>query len=436
MTTVGVLGGGQLGRMLALAGLPLGLRFRFLEPADESPAGQVAERVVGAFDDADSLDRFADGLDLVTYEFENVPTAAARRLAQRVPVYPPPAALELSQDRLAEKNLFKRLNIPTTEYAAVGSRALLEQAVERLGYPAVLKTRRLGYDGKGQAVIRGPADVERAWRLLGDRPLILEEFIPFEREVSQLAVRGRDGAVAFYPLVENHHEHGILRWSLAPAPGVAADLQAGANDYALRVLRELNYVGVLAIEFFLRGEQLIANEMAPRVHNSGHWTIEGAETSQFENHLRAAAGWPLGSTAPVGWSAMVNLIGAAPDVAALLALPDAHLHLYGKAPRPGRKLGHVTLRAADADQALRRLAEARGRLWETAWLRMFGSNGDGPASPQRQARASRRLALAWRCGLSAAPHSFRTLLGFSLAFTRIARFVRCAAGSSLEEVKE
>ena len=359
MTTVGVLGGGQLGRMLALAGLPLGLRFRFLEPAEESPAAQVAERMVGSFDDVNCLDQFADGLDLITYEFENVPTAAACRLAERVPVYPPPAALQVSQDRLAEKSLFRRLNIPTTEYAAVGSRADLDEAVGRLGYPAVLKMRRGGYDGKGQAVLRGPADLERAWRLLGDRPLILEEFIPFEREASQLAVRGRDGAVAFYPLVENHHEQGILRWSLAPAPGAAADVQAAANDYALRILRELDYVGVLAVEFFLRDGRLIANETAPRVHNSGHWTIEGAETSQFENHLRATVGWPLGATAPVGWSAMLNLIGTAPDAAVVLALPDAHLHLYGKTPRRGRKLGHVTLRAGDPEQARERLAEAR-----------------------------------------------------------------------------
>ncbi len=206
--------------------------------------------------------------------------------------------------------------------------------------------------------------MERAWRQLGGGggatpPLLLEEFIPFDRELSQIAVRGRDGGLAFYPLVENHHEHGILRWSLAPAPGASAELQAAASDYVMRILRELDYVGVLAIEFFQRGGRLIANETAPRVHNSGHWTIEGAETSQFENHLRAVVGWPLGSPAAVGCSAMLNLIGTTPDTAALLALPNAHVHLYGKAPRRGRKLGHVTLRADDAGQALARLAEAR-----------------------------------------------------------------------------
>ncbi|HVS35832.1 MAG TPA: 5-(carboxyamino)imidazole ribonucleotide synthase [Gemmataceae bacterium] len=359
MTTVGVLGGGQLGRMLALAGLPLGLRFRFLDPAEESPAGQVAERMVGAFDDPNCLLRFAEGLDVVTYEFENVPTNAARLLAERVPVYPPPVALETSQDRLAEKELFQRLNVPTTRNVAVESQPELLDGLRQLRYPAVLKTRRLGYDGKGQAVLRGPEDADRAWRALGGRPLLLEEFIPFDRELSQIAVRGCDGAVAFYPLVENHHEHGILRWSLAPAPDVSAELQSVASDYALRILRELNYVGVLAVEFFQSGGGLIANEMAPRVHNSGHWTIEGAETSQFDNHLRAVVGWPLGSTAAVGSSAMLNLIGTTPDAAALLALPRAHLHLYGKAPRRGRKLGHVTLRANSIEEARRRLAAAR-----------------------------------------------------------------------------
>ncbi len=356
---VGVLGGGQLGQMLALAGLPLGLRFRFLDPAEESPAGQVAERMIGSFEDADCLDRFADGLDVVTYEFENVPTASARRLAQHVPVYPPPAALEVSQDRLAEKQLFDRLNIPTTRYAAVDNRADLEQAAGRFGYPAVLKTRRFGYDGKGQMVLRSPDDLDRAWKQLGGQALLLEEHIVFQREVSQLAVRGRDGAVAFYPLVENHHDHGILRWSLAPAPAVSADLQQTANEYALRILNALEYVGVLAIEFFQRDGLLIANETAPRVHNSGHWTIEGAATSQFENHLRAVAGWPLGSTATGVSSAMLNLIGDAPPVESLLAIPGAHLHLYGKAPRPRRKLGHVTFCDADMDAVLWKLAEAR-----------------------------------------------------------------------------
>jgi 5-(carboxyamino)imidazole ribonucleotide synthase len=356
---VGVLGGGQLGQMLALAGIPLGLRFRFLEPAEESPAGQVAERIIGSFEDADCLDRFADGLDVVTYEFENVPTASVRRLAQRVPVYPPPAALEVSQDRLAEKELFGRLDIPTTQYAAVDTRADLVQALGRLGYPAVLKTRRFGYDGKGQMVLRGPEDVERAWKQLGGQALLLEEYIVFDRELSQLAVRGREGGVAYYALVENHHEHGILHCSLAPASDVTRDFQRTACDYASRVMDALEYVGVLAIEFFQRHGQFIANETAPRVHNSGHWTIEGAATSQFENHLRAILGWPLGSTATGVYTAMLNLIGIVPPTETLLAIRDAHLHLYGKTPRPGRKLGHVTLCDAGVDEVLWKLAQAR-----------------------------------------------------------------------------
>ena len=287
MTKVGILGGGQLGQMLALAGLPLGLRFRVLEPADEAPAEHAAERIIGSFDDPNCLDRFAEGLDVVTYEFENVPTACAQRLARRVAVYPPATALETSQDRRAEKELFGLLGIHTTQYVAVDTRADLERAVNQLGYPCVLKTRRLGYDGKGQMVLRSTQDREQAWQRFAGHALLLEEYIAFERELSQLAVRGRDGAVVFYPLVENHHENGILQWSLAPAPDVTAYLQHAANEYALRVLNALDYVGVLAIEFFQRGGRLIANEMAPRVHNSGHWTIEGAETSQFENHLRA-----------------------------------------------------------------------------------------------------------------------------------------------------
>jgi 5-(carboxyamino)imidazole ribonucleotide synthase len=355
MTTVGVLGGGQLGRMLALAGLPLGLHFRFLDPAPEAPAGQAGEHLVGSYDDPDCLDQFADGLDLVTYEFENVPAAAARRLAGRLPVYPPVRALEVSQDRAAEADLFARHGVPAARSAAAEDRPGLGRALEQIGLPAVLKTRRQGYDGKGQFVLRAPADADAAWAALGGRPSVLQEFVAFERELSLLAVRGRDGAVAFYPLVENHHERGILRRSLAPAPGASPALRAEAEDYAGRLLTGLGYVGVLAVEFFERGGRLVANETAPRVHNSGHWTIEGAQTSQFENHLRAVLGWPLGGTAAVGGCAMLNLIGAAPDVRPLLALPDVHVHLYGKAPRPGRKVGHVTARAASVEAAARLL---------------------------------------------------------------------------------
>jgi 5-(carboxyamino)imidazole ribonucleotide synthase len=362
---IGVLGAGQLGRMLALAGYPLGLQFRFLDPAAEAPAEQLAERIIHDFRETHGLERFLAGLDYVTYEFENVPVELAHWLDQRVPVYPPPAALEASQDRLTEKTLFQRLGLPTAPFVPVQSREELLKAVEQLGCPAILKTRRFGYDGKGQHFICTPEDVEKAWRELAGVPLLLEGFIEFDREVSQLSVRGRDGATAFYPLVENHHEQGILRRSIVPVTGLKGAIQNLACDYATRVLQALNYVGVLAIEFFCRADTLIANEMAPRVHNSGHWTIEGAPTSQFENHLRAILGWPLGSTALLQPCALLNLVGELPDCQALLSLPDVHVHLYGKLARPGRKLGHVTVRAATQRQLRQK-------------LKVIDSNGFGP----------------------------------------------------------
>jgi 5-(carboxyamino)imidazole ribonucleotide synthase len=345
---VGLLGGGQLGRMLALAGYPLGMRFRTLDHSAEAPAGQLTELIVGEFDDRATLERFASGLDLVTYEFENVPVSSARFLSQRLAVYPPPEALEVGQDRLAEKTFFQSLGISTPPFAEVNSPDDLERALSTLGLPVVLKTRRFGYDGKGQFVIKESDDARRAWRAVGGVPLLLEQFVAFEREVSVIAVRGRGGETAFYPLVENLHRDGMLRRSIAPAPDLSAALQSQAETYAERVMGALNYVGVVAIELFQVEGQLLANEMAPRVHNSGHWTIEGAETSQFENHLRAVAGLPLGPTAAVGRSGMLNIIGTTPDARDVLAVEGAHLHLYGKAARPGRKLGHVTVRGDDA----------------------------------------------------------------------------------------
>jgi 5-(carboxyamino)imidazole ribonucleotide synthase len=374
--TIGILGGGQLGYMLALAGYPLGLHFRFFDPSPEAPVGRIASRVTAEFSDEAALEKFANGLELVTYEFENVPVEAVRLLAQRVPVYPPPAALEVSQDRLREKNLFQALGIPTTDFAPVAHRDTLDAAIKKIGLPAVLKTCRMGYDGKGQWTLQTPEDVARAKQELPgghstshrahsaapgeDAPFILERFVQFTRELSVLAVRARTGETAVYPLVENHHRGGILRLSLAPAPHLDPSIQRSAGEAARRVFEELDYVGALAIEFFERNGQLLANEMAPRVHNSGHWTIEGAITSQFENHLRAAMGLPLGSTHAIGSSAMLNLIGEIPDPADVLSIRDAHLHLYGKSPRAGRKLGHVTLRASSAEQLASRLAELSG----------------------------------------------------------------------------
>lgn len=358
--TIGILGGGQLGYMLALAGYPLGLHFRFLDPSPEAPVGRIAQRVTAEYSDHDALEKFAHGLELVTYEFENVPVTAARFLAKQVPVYPAPAALEAAQDRLNEKTLFEKLGIQTTSFEVVDRAHELDAAVKRIGLPAVLKTRRMGYDGKGQWVVRTAEDVARLKQDFPDVPLLLESFVAFQRELSILAVRGRDGKSAFYPLVENHHRGGILRLSLAPAPKLNPALQQAGERAAERILQELEYVGVLAIEFFECNGELMANEMAPRVHNSGHWSIEGAATSQFENHLRAVLGLPLGSTATLGVSAMLNLIGEVPESGDVLTIPDAHLHLYGKSLRPGRKLGHVTLRAGSAAELNGRLAALPG----------------------------------------------------------------------------
>jgi 5-(carboxyamino)imidazole ribonucleotide synthase len=355
--TIGILGGGQLGYMLALAGYPLGLHFRFLDPSPEAPVGRIAQRVTADYTDQAALEKFASGLELITYEFENVPVEAANFLAERVPVYPPPAALEAAQDRLAEKDLFRKLGIATTEFGPVSNPGELDAAVKALGLPAVLKTSRMGYDGKGQWILRTAEDVAKAKSELPPVKLILERFVPFSRELSVLAVRSRNGETAIYPLVENHHRNGILRLSLAPAPHLEPSIQRAAERAAHRILESLKYVGVLAIEFFEHQGELLANEMAPRVHNSGHWTIEGAVTSQFENHLRAVLGLPLGSTGPAGHCAMLNLIGDLPESAAVLAVPDAHLHLYGKSPRSGRKLGHVTLRAASPERLALRLSE-------------------------------------------------------------------------------
>jgi 5-(carboxyamino)imidazole ribonucleotide synthase len=348
--TIGVLGAGQLGRMMALAGYPLGQRFVFLDPGAESSAGHVGSLTVGAYDDEERLSELARKCEVVTYEFENVPVRAARFLNELVPVFPPPSALEVSQDRLDEKRFFDRLGIKTPPYAAIASRDELESAVQHIGLPAIVKTRRFGYDGKGQMVMRSSADVARAWEALGAASLIVEALVPFEREVSILSARSKRGEMRFWPLVDNRHEQGILRLSTPKTDVWTPELQARAERYATEVSQALDYVGVLALELFLKDGELLANEMAPRVHNSGHWTIEGSETSQFENHVRAILGLPLGSTRMIGHSAMVNAIGRLPYREAILAIDGAHLHAYGKEPSPGRKLGHVTVRAKSAEE--------------------------------------------------------------------------------------
>ena len=358
--TIGIVGAGQLGRMLALAGYPLGLDFLCLDPASDAPAGRVAPLLTGAFTDRALLTELARRCDVVTFDWENVPGASLRTLARgrhRPRIAPPVAALECGQDRVSEKRLFERLGVPTTRWRAVDSRAELESALAAVGLPGVLKTRRLGYDGKGQAVVRTRAEAARAFERLSAVPLLYEELVAFDCEVSVIGARGARGEVAIYPLCGNVHGAGILR--LTCAPFGTAQLQRRAARHLTRVLTHFRYRGILTIEFFVRKGELIANEMAPRVHNSGHWTIEGAATSQFENHLRAILGLPLGATRALGHSAMLNLIGRIPPRAQLLSLEGVHLHDYGKQPRPGRKVGHLTVvepSAAVRDARARRLA--------------------------------------------------------------------------------
>ena len=341
---VGVIGGGQLGRMLGLAGVPLGCSFTFLDPSTSAGGAAVGQLLVGDYDDEERLSELAGLSDVVTYEFENVPADAARRVEAVVPVFPPPRSLELTQDRATEKELFETCGIEVAPYRLASGSAQLAEASDVIGSPMVVKTRREGYDGKGQVVVRSPADLDTMDGAMRDRPLLIERMVDLRRELSIIAVRGKDGEVVTYPLVENLHHEGILRLSRAPAP--ATDELRGPAERAVRSLMdELGHVGVLTVELFETMDgRLLGNEMAPRVHNSGHWTIEGAETSQFENHIRAVTGKPLGSTAPRGYSAMVNLIGELPVPEAVLRVRGAHLHLYGKEPRPGRKVGHITVR--------------------------------------------------------------------------------------------
>jgi 5-(carboxyamino)imidazole ribonucleotide synthase len=344
---VGVLGAGQLARMIALAGVPLGLEFIFLDPSADACANRLGEPLIGDYNDPALLAKLAERADVVTYEFENVPADVAGFLASHTQVHPSPKALAVAQDRLIEKSFFHDIGIPTPAYAAVGSFENLEQAMATLGYPAILKSRTLGYDGKGQALLKSVDDLKQAWEQLQGAPAVVEAFVPFKREVSIIAVRSVSGEVVFYPLSENLHRGGILRVSECRADD---PMQKQAESYVSRLLEALDYVGVLALELFEVDGQLLANEFAPRVHNSGHWTIEGAETSQFENHLRAILDLPLGSTAPVGNAAMVNFIGGLPATEDVLAIPHAHLHLYDKSPRKGRKVAHATIRAESPEQ--------------------------------------------------------------------------------------
>ena len=375
MTTVGILGGGQLARMMILAGAPLGLRFKVLDPAADACAGQLAPLTVGDYADKDALARFIDGVDAVSFDFENVPAHAVAWLAAHAPVFPPPAALAVAQDRLSEKTLFGEIGIPVAPFADITSSDDLNEAVATLGVPCILKTRRLGYDGKGQFRIRSRDDVALAWAALGPQVgktgLILEGFVAFQSELSVIAVRGRDGEFRAWPVTRNWHVDGVLSASLAPA-AIPALLQQRALEYAQRLADTLDYVGVFALELFCRDGELLANEMAPRVHNSGHWTQDGSPCSQFENHLRAGLGLPLGDTGAYGMTCMLNWLGAMPDPSPILHEAGGHWHDYGKAARVGRKVGHANLQAESPGAlaaSLERVGEALGRQAQVAPVR-------------------------------------------------------------------
>lgn len=346
--TVGILGAGQLARMLALSGYPMGLNFVFFDPEPTACAGQVGELIVADYDNHIALDEFSRKVDVVTLDFENVPVEALRFVKKRKPVFPDPEVLEIAQDRLNEKDFFSSLDIPVAEYYAINSQSEMLFAAKRLNYNAFLKTRRMGYDGKGQYRIKAIADTAQLNDQIFDQPMIMEQAVAFKREVSVIIARNAQGENVTWPLCENKHKNGVLATTIVPANSLSHDELA--FDYAKRIADALNYVGVLVIEFFQTENGLLVNEMAPRVHNSGHWSIEGSHTSQFENHLRAGLGWKLGVPSMDGVAAMINWLGAFPhDVH---AITDTHLywHIYGKEPREGRKIGHCTLLADDTKQ--------------------------------------------------------------------------------------
>lgn len=354
---VGILGAGQLGQMLGFAGSKLGIACRFVDPSSTPPAAQCGDVIQSAFDDRAALVALAQSCDVLTYEFENVPVDALHHVDGLVPVYPPAAALRHAQDRLHEKKLFEKLGIPLPGYRKIDTQADLTSAATSLGLPIVVKTRRMGYDGKGQMVVSNHAELDVAWKTLGGQSLIAEQWVAFDFEVSCLGVRSVSGEIAIYPLARNVHVGGILQTSISPIED--SELSSTAAQYVIQLLEELDYVGVVALECFVKDGALLANEFAPRVHNSGHWTIEGAETSQFENHLRAILDMPLGATANRGHSGMINLIGAISN--RTRALDIGTLHDYGKTARVGRKLGHITVVDGNAqmrDANVRRISES------------------------------------------------------------------------------
>ena len=371
--TVGILGAGQLARMLAQAGQSMDLQFIFLDPAEDSCAAEYGEHICADWDDEAALRQLAQRSDVVTFEFENVPDSTASLIESLCPMYPPTRALFKSQDRIREKTMMQDLGIPVAPFQAVSSRTDLIAAVEKTGLPCVLKTRRFGYDGKGQVVLRFQEDLERAWQELGDHELICEGFVPFDVECSIIAARGTDGQTVFWPLTQNLHRDGIL--AISKAPEFTDELQSAAQALVQRLLDHLDYTGVVALELFLKDGELLANEFAPRVHNSGHWTIDGAHTSQFENHLRAICGLPLGNTQNSFRSLMFNLLGEMPDYAKQHsqdheAIPGVHWHDYKKTPRAGRKIGHVTVCAESEAGLNARAAQLASELGVAAELNL------------------------------------------------------------------
>ncbi|MCX5652626.1 MAG: 5-(carboxyamino)imidazole ribonucleotide synthase [Planctomycetota bacterium] len=358
-TKIGVLGGGQLGQMLGLSAIPLGIECVFYDPSPDAPARVAGRHISAAWSDREALAEFAASVERITFEFENVPAASLAFLAERKPVFPGVRSLELTCDRIREKEFLRGAGVPVQPFAAVTVRSELDLALATVGTHGVLKTRTLGYDGKGQRVVHSADELARAWDSLDHAPCIYEAFVPFDREVSVVATRGADGEIAAYPVVENLHTQGILFRSIAPAR-VSDGLARAAEGHARRVLEALGHVGTLALEMFVADGTLVANEVAPRVHNSGHWTIHGARTSQFENHMRAVAGLPLGDTGMAELSAMVNFVGGLPTREEILAIPGASLQLYGKNPRPGRKVAHVGIVAPTRAELDERLARVEG----------------------------------------------------------------------------
>ena len=377
--TVGILGAGQLARMLAQAGQPLGLDFIFLDPAEDACAAEFGTHICAGWADEAALKELGRNSDVVTFDFENVPESSASMIEALCPVYPPPRALFKSQDRLREKTMMQALGIPVAPFQPVASRPELIAAVEKIGLPCVLKTRRFGYDGKGQAVLRFQEDMERAWQLLGDSELICEGFVAFQAECSIIAARSRNGQTVFWPLTRNLHRGGILAISMAPA--FDPSLQERAETMIQSLLDHLDYTGVMALELFLVDGELLANEFAPRVHNSGHWSIDGAYTSQFENHLRAICGLPLGDTGISSPSVMFNLLGKMPDNIRQQSTDHyptqgLHWHDYHKTPREGRKIGHVTLTAESETELKARAVQFAAELGVSAELNLEAIMGN------------------------------------------------------------